>query len=190
MSVTLLYPDLLARLRHETRPYHEALEQNPFNRALATDDVTAAVVERFLAKMYGFLLPYEARVQAAALGPEWQTIDRQRAHLIRTDLGAARADALPQCAALPPLQSETALLGAMYVMEGSTLGGQFIGRALLKAGLPASAYFEGHGPRTGALWKAFGQMLTQTITAPADQAAVVASAALTFQALAEWINKA
>jgi heme oxygenase (biliverdin-IX-beta and delta-forming) len=190
MSAPVIALDLLARMRHETRPYHDALEQNPFNQALLREDVTKAVVERFLAKMYGFLLPYEAQLHAAALPPACQADERRRAHLIREDLGAARADALPHCAALPPLGTETQLLGAMYVLEGSTLGGQFIGQALAKAGLPPSAYFTGYGPQTGALWKAFGQQLTQTVTSAADQDAVVAAAVLTFQSLAQWINYA
>lgn len=190
MSAETPPANLLARLRAETRPHHDALEQNPFNQALLRSDVTAAVVTRFLAKLYGFLVPYEARLAAHGFGPAWQIAARRRAPLIRADLGAAVADALPLCAALPPLATEAQLLGAMYVLEGSTLGGQVIGRALAKAGLPPSAYFVGYGARTGPLWQDFGRALTETVTAPADQDAVVASAGATFLALSEWINRA
>jgi len=55
-------PNLLSRLRSETRPQHEALEQQAFNQALTTGTLTAAGTAHFLAKMYGFLVPFETAV--------------------------------------------------------------------------------------------------------------------------------
>ena len=52
---------------------------------------------------------------------------------------------------------EAAFLGAMYVMEGSTLGGRFLARhvetVLGLAPGRGDAYFQGHGEATGALWR-------------------------------------
>ena len=179
-------PNLQA-LRRETRPAHDALEQNAFNQQLAAGTITAAAAAHFLAKMYGFLAPYEARLRAQNLGPEWEADTRQRAHLILEDLQQP-ASSLAVCPAMPPLATWPQLLGAMYVMEGSTLGGQVISRQLAKADIPLRTYFSGYGERTGPLWKAFCQLLTQAAT-PANEAEIVQSASLTFQQLDAWLNQ-
>ena len=89
MLTTSQTPTLLLRLRSETRPQHEALEQNDFNQALTAGTLTALGTARFLAKMYGFLRPYETALQehAADFSAAWEVPERLRAHLILTDLG-------------------------------------------------------------------------------------------------------
>ncbi len=52
---------------------------------------------------------------------------------------------------------EAGFLGALYVLEGSTLGGRILARQVetvleLTPG-QGNAYFQGHGAATGALWK-------------------------------------
>jgi heme oxygenase len=176
---------ILQALRLETRPAHDALEQNAFNQQLTAGTVTQAATRHFLAKMYGFLAPFEARLKAQNLGPEWETATRQRAHLILEDL---KQTALAICPDLPPLATWPQLLGAMYVLEGSTLGGQVIARQLAKQNIPLRLYFSGYGERTGPLWKAFCQLLSQEAT-PDNEADIVQSASLTFQKLATWLNQ-
>ncbi|PJJ52938.1 biliverdin-producing heme oxygenase [Hymenobacter chitinivorans] len=187
MSATIQRPAILHLLRTETRPYHDALEQNEFNRAIQQDTITEAVTGQFLAKMYGFLAPYETRLREQPLGPEWQVGQRLRAHLIPQDLGVTPA-ALPQCPALPKLDTWPQLLGAMYVLEGSTLGGQVLARQLAKAGIEGRRYFTSNGEQTGPLWKSFCQLLAEAATED-NQAEIVASAASTFQTLHAWIEK-
>jgi heme oxygenase len=184
-------PTILARLRAETRPYHDALEAGAFNEALRAGAPTVAGTTRFLERMYGFLQPYEAalRTHEAELGPAWELPRRYRAHLILEDLQLpAAAPGLPLCAAMPPLHTVPQLLGALYVMEGSTLGGQVITRQLERVGIPLQRYFSGYGERTGPMWKTFGLLLTAAAT-PATADDIVASAARTFQHLAAWINQ-
>jgi heme oxygenase len=191
LSETSAAPTILARLRSETRPYHDALEAGAFNEVLRAGAPLAAGTVHFLERMYGFLQPYEAvlRAHEAELGPAWELPQRYRAHLILADLQRPADDPdLPLCPAMPPLRTLPQLLGAMYVLEGSTLGGQVITRQLEKAGIPLRRYFSGYGERTGPMWKAFGQLLTAAAT-PAAADEIVASAARTFQHLAAWINK-
>lgn len=190
MLPTLETPTLLHRLRTDTRPYHDAVEQNAFNRSLTAGTVTAAETAHFLARMYGFVQPYEEqlRAHAAALGPAWQLDQRYRAHLLLEDLTALGHPAPPAlCPALPPLRTRPQLLGAMYVLEGSTLGGQVIARQLAKAGIAGRAYFTGRAERTGPLWKAFCQQLAAAAT-DRDQADIAASAVHTFQTLTAWLQ--
>ncbi|WP_151088951.1 biliverdin-producing heme oxygenase [Hymenobacter baengnokdamensis] len=189
MVIPLAPPTILARLRAETRPYHDAIEQNEFNQAVAAGSPSVAATARFLAKMYGFLVPYEAQLRqhAAALGPAWEIPARQRAHLILADLHVAAAE-LPLCPAMPPLATLPQLLGAMYVVEGSTLGGQVLARQLAKSNIDYTTYFTGYGDQTGPRWKTFCQLLEAAAT-PATAAAIVQSASETFQHLASWLTR-
>jgi heme oxygenase len=178
---------ILQALRLETRPAHDALEQNTFNQQLTTGAITEAETRHFLTKMYGFLAPYEARLRQQDLGPEWEVETRQRAHLILEDLQLSAAQ-VAICPDMPPLGTWPQLLGALYVVEGSTLGGQVIARQLAKATIPLRSYFSGYGERTGPLWKAFCQLLSQEAT-PNNTAEIVQSASLTFQQLDAWLNQ-
>ena len=73
---------------------------------------------------------------------------------------------------------DAAFLGAMYVMEGSTLGGQYIARHVEQVlGLvpgQGDAYFHGYGEHTGAMWNGFRQVLGSV---PDRHSAVVVAAA-------------
>ena len=191
MSTTLESPALLVRLRADTRPYHDAVEQNPFNQALTAGTVTAADTARFLARMYGFVQPYEQqlRAHAARFGPAWQMNQRYRAHLILNDLSRLGAGGTPPlCPVLLPLATWPQLLGAMYVLEGSTLGGQVIARQLTKSGIIAHEYFSGRADQTGPLWKVFCTQLTEAAPAT-DYTAIISSAVQTFQTLATWLSQ-
>jgi len=178
---------LLQQLRTGTRAAHDALEAQSFNQAIQAGTISTAATAHFLGRLYGFLLPYEARLREHYFGPAWEIERRQRAHLIEQDLGPAVAD-LAICGALPPLDTEAQLLGALYVLEGSTLGGQVIARQLEKAEVPLQAYFRGNGEATGPLWKSFCQLLTDAATND-NSPEIVESARLTFQHLDAWLNQ-
>ncbi|AII53607.1 hypothetical protein N008_16705 [Hymenobacter sp. APR13] len=190
MASSAASPAILSRLRLETRPFHDAVETNRFNQALTAGTVTAAHTAVFLARMYGFVQPYEAalRRHAAAFGPEWQLEQRYRGHLILEDLARLGYSGTPPlCPAMPPLETRAQLLGAMYVLEGSTLGGQVIARQLGAAGIAGRTFFAGRAERTGPLWKQFTQLLEAAAT-PETADTIAASAVHTFQTLAACLT--
>ena len=92
---------------------------------------------------------------------------------------------------MPEFQSISSLLGAMYVMEGSTLGGQLIGRHVDRVlGLvdgEGSAYFHGHRELTGSMWKEFCGVL-ETEIPETDGDATVAAAKAMFQMFGAWMQ--
>src|SRR5580693_9409415 len=92
---------------------------------------------------------------------------------------------------LPELRDAASLLGAMYVMEGSTLGGQLIARHVeLVLGLTAgqgNAYFRGHNERTGQLWKEFCHAL-RTNVPDSETDAVIAAAKAMFGVFGSWMG--
>ena len=119
-----------AALRAGTAAEHDRVDRlfSRLNLALEED------YRRFLLAQAAALLPIEERLDAggtAELVPDWGS--RRRADLLRADLAALGADE-PFLIPPPPLQSPAAQLGAVYVLEGSRLGG-----AVLKRGLSETA---------------------------------------------------
>jgi heme oxygenase (biliverdin-IX-beta and delta-forming) len=88
----------------------------------------------FLTAQAAAHLPIEAALDAAGAErvlADWP--DRRRGDLLRADLAALAADQ-PLHLDPPVLETDAAILGAIYVLEGSRLGG-----AILKRQLPADA---------------------------------------------------
>jgi len=112
--------------------------------------------------------------------------------MLKRDLEFMGITTLPQATpTLPDMSSVEKLLGTMYVMEGSTLGGQLIARHVEKslALVPGvgDAYFRGHGERTGAMWKEFSALLATRISD--DQTGqVIDSAKKMFQVFGSWMQ--
>jgi len=146
-----------------------------------------------LEKLYGVVAAWEEL--APVLAPDWLRallLSRTRKSLLDRDLAAFGVTASPGRARLPLCDDLPSLLGAMYVMEGSTLGGQIIARHVQIA-IPLThghgdAFFRGHGSQTGPLWREFCEMLTTRI--PDTQAdKVILSAKAMFAVFADWMQE-
>ena len=97
------------------------------------------------------------------------------------------------CPNLPKLESFAQVLGAVYVLEGATLGEQVIGRQLQKQlGLSAysgAAFFNSYADRVGPMWLAFRQFLVAQVRTPAFDSGDVAGALETFETFAVWLER-
>ncbi|MGI4814073.1 MAG: biliverdin-producing heme oxygenase [Janthinobacterium lividum] len=186
--------DLFLRLRTETAACHTAIEEavDVSNRIRTRDSYQA-----LLARFYGFVAPFEDALSAALPDAQREFMGpRFKAPLLRDDLvyltgNLAVTDALPRCTALPSLDSPAALWGALYVMEGSTLGGRMIAPMVAQSlGLSERhgySYYEGYGERTGSMWKAFREHAAAEL-APSEIDATVAAAIDTFERLGAWFR--
>ncbi|MHB8287063.1 MAG: biliverdin-producing heme oxygenase, partial [Caulobacteraceae bacterium] len=159
-------PKLMARLRTETRQAHDAIEGAlDLDAALATRDA----YRRLLIRFYVFHAGWEPAL-AGLIGDAAFVEPRRKQGLLGADLAdlgltAAQIAALAPCAPSPPLASISEAFGAMYVLEGSTLGGQLISRQVAaRLGLgpdDGARYYHAYGRDVGAMWRAFGQRLNQ-----------------------------
>lgn len=90
-----------------------------------------------------------------------------------------------------PPQGEAALAGMMYVLEGSTLGGQVILKGLNKngvlIGLP-NRYYSGYGQLTGPKWRMFLEIL-EAVVQPNEVALAVEGANFTFKFFIENLKR-
>ena len=157
-------------LRAATRQEHEATEASV---PLMSQQLTR---EEYVRSLRGFLRAvgmWDAWAETHCPTPLRALLrGRQRSALLRGDLQALGATepaahddkALAQAPWIAhPAQDEAdfeaMFLGAMYVVEGSTLGGQYIARHVeevlhLQPG-NGNAYFRGYGEDTGARWREF-----------------------------------
>jgi heme oxygenase len=181
-------PAIVDRLREATRRLHGELEGE------------AAVVEGgraryawFVAKQYGFLAPLEPLLAPAPL-PDLER--RRKAHLFAADLLhlGLRPGRLPRCAALPRLGSPARALGALYVLEGSTLGGAFLlaqaGRALGVAPGAGASGIVPYGGGLAAMWIAYADALERFVrSSPAEEPEVIAASRETFERMIAWLRE-
>jgi heme oxygenase len=78
----------------------------------------------------------------------------------------------------------------MYVLEGSTLGGQYMRKRVYESfGLtPESgcAYFASYGERVGPMWKAFAAAVDAYATSEELRSTIERSAVATFESVDAW----
>ena len=111
-------------LREATAAAHEEVDRI-FS---AFDLADPADYRRFLLAQAAAFLPVEAALDSAGAGnilPDWS--ERRRGHLLRNDLDRLALSA-PAPLPAPAFASPEALLGGVYVLEGSRLGGALLSR--------------------------------------------------------------
>ena len=150
-------------LRDSTRVSHRAIDHHPLLAPLVKPTLTLDHYKYVLNVMNWMHLHLRERLAEAVLEyiPGSQFVPSDRLNWLVKDfkwLGMDKTPA-PECVMAnfkPHFASAEALVGALYVIEGSTLGGQFIAQQLAKTihvypGKGAS-FFNGHGADTSSRW--------------------------------------
>ncbi len=191
-------PRILTELKSQTRPQHDSVEGNPFGKAMMDGTMSIEQYKEFLQKFYGFHVPLEQVLS----GFEWSRLgiafdERRKIALLEQDLralGMTDTDItlLPRTEDLPTMNSLEDAVGVMYVMEGSTLGGQIQARQVQKMfGFTAengTAYFSSYGANVGVMWKAYCEAIVSAANDDeAKEAVIIHSAKETFAALERWL---
>ncbi len=189
-------PSVHARLRQGTSRAHRDLEQR---LDLTGPTLSVARYRRVLQAFHGFYEPLESRLRRAAVvvlaTPPVEL--RARAEWLARDLTAlgmtsAEIARLPRCSQLPEIARAAQLGGCLYVLEGASLGGQVIARALDRLETPlgcASEFFTGDGAQTGPRWRAVLAWLEQLGRRDACSTdEMVEAARATFEGLTHWLQ--
>lgn len=196
-------PELLQQaLRTATAELHEAVEACRFSRRLFNGEVQRDEYVRYLTAMRTVHARLECHLDRLSCGPEaelWAKCQR-RSRLLDSDLAyfepaacspetvanrsaLALADQFGRFAERSPIR----LLGALYVLEGSSLGGQVlksrVARALALDGEGGLSYFAGAGARTAHHWRAFVSRLNALELAKPQRSEVLAGAVATFRGI-------
>lgn len=188
-------PSLLAALRSGTAPLHVALEKRlPF----FSPRLDADWYRRLLQAYYGFYRPVEMSLYDSGLIPVgFDQALRAKTPTLRHDLNVlgvpdAALCALPHCLALPRLDTPAACLGALYVLEGATLGGQVLRREMAqRLALDADnggAFLNVYGAETGKRWKNFLDYLAGVPLDDQGRQHAVDAARSTFSCFEQWLD--
>lgn len=189
-------PDLLPSLKAGTQQEHQLLEDrlDLFNR------VTDLAAYRQL--LEGFFTLYDPLERLLADSIDWSRLGRdydasRKTQWLAEDLlslGAHPTDlnALPRCHALPQVSTESQAVGCLYVLEGSTLGGQLITRrfssTLGTTPDHGGRFFAGYGEETVPHWRAFGAWV-KSLEDQLDTTEAITAARETFLCFDQWLNR-
>lgn len=177
----------MRELRAGTADLHHDLER----RLASAERFTRR--ERYiehLARLAGFHLVAEARWANLLLPVLPDFTARRKAGLLLRDLAHLGGE-VHATAEVPAVSDSAAALGAFYVLEGATLGGQHLLVVVeRKLGLDAehgAAYLSSYGPAVRAMWEAFGHQVEQHCRDRDSTARAVAAARATFATLADCL---
>ncbi len=193
-------------LRDATRAEHDATESL---MPLMSTGLTREIYVQVLGALSPLVQGWESWVDGVASGDLRGMLERRRrSHLLRADLeamgvhGAETKRASADWHAIVTGEAEpssrdpgkdgfgASLLGAVYVVEGSTLGGRFLARhveqVLGMAPGVGDSYFQGHGELTGEMWR---EVLEKVRAIPDQDAGLtIAAAKRTFGAFGEALR--
>jgi heme oxygenase len=183
---------IMERLRNETKTAHQQLEKAtiPYIKQ-STDEASYGHVLRMF---YGYFSQVEEQIQALIDESVLEDIkERRQSAAIIADLKSigAATENLATANELPVLKTVPQALGAMYVLEGSTLGGRFISQMLAKqlnrTAADGISFFSGYGEQTDTKWKKFTEMMNEyVINHPLNANEIVAAANETFSKFGVW----
>jgi heme oxygenase len=178
---------LIELLRSATGEAHRKLESE---LALLEPPLDRGRFVRTLARFHGYHTAWEPLV-VRLIGDDAFPAERRRLALLSADLddlGVAPSPPAPT----PALASAAEAWGSLYVMEGSTLGGKVIAKALKDADwAPPEGlrYFDPYGRRTADMWRAFLDRLAAAgAREPVEE--IVRGAVATFAELTAWLAPA
>jgi heme oxygenase len=148
-------------LRHKTTVLHRVTESAFDLPSVCASPASYAAMLRMMLSIYRPLERRLDRVDWHETRIDWA--QRKKTPLLERDLKAlgesANVTDRPEAANIP-LQSPAAAIGCLYVLEGSTLGAQFIVKQIEKTlkltPKTGAAFFAGYGPGTRDQWASFG----------------------------------
>lgn len=152
------------KLSGATKSVHHRLHEHPVLSVLISDHISLADYNIALAGFERFYTEVACKIE------EYETALPE---CIRDNLEHLRADLahLPQSYAMPKCEirsipaDEDSLLGWLYVIEGSQLGGQAIAKHIRRhlniTPENGGSFFAGHGRKTAKRWLSFLEKLDQ-----------------------------
>ena len=179
----------IQNLRAATANCHKQLELNNLSLALLNDSVNEEIYCTYLLRLNSFVQEFELFIYPLLSQHFLHINERKKALFIVEDLKAhpiaINKHIILEEAFFRDTYSDVYLAaGALYVLEGSTLGGQIIVRHLQKTlapGFKGSAYFSAYQHKTGSMWKEFLQQLTALPQSDFEEQQIISGAIKTFE---------
>ena len=195
MAVQSPRTSILEELRSSTRSQHEAMEGLiPVSSVFSSLQSYRALLQRF----YGFYSPLELRLSRISsldrLLPDYPK--RRKTPLLRRDLEflGLYPEQIQLCRRLPRVDSLSEAFGVLYVIEGSTLGGQILSRTAQQnlniSGNEGASFFSSYGSEVGSMWRKFREAVERySRDHPDESNRILCAARESFQYLGDWLKK-
>lgn len=187
---------LSEHLKKHSRPDHDSIENSIDLLKLANNlgDYT-----NLIKAFYGYYFSVENSLkhfESNFLAIGINLNERSKLPLLKKDLESLGVKPeeilkLPKCTLLPEINTFAQAMGVLYVLEGSTLGGQIISRQLAKSqillnGQERASFFISYGPSTGLMWSNFKKSLDTMPEESTDD--VLMAAKKTFSTMETWLR--
>ena len=168
-------------LKQRTEAAHCALEATAVMREVATGIPSDELYAAYLLAHWQIHVGLEAQL-AQRFNEPWVQGRLSKSHWLQADLAALQRTPGPAPSPAHLIQSDAEAWGAMYVLEGATLGLGVVTRRLPEshpARCGAGRFMAAYGAQTGSRWSEFLRALAEV--GRADWPVVCASARATFE---------
>ncbi len=147
------------RLKYLSAHFHEAVQENGYAKALFEGKMDKTKYREWLLRYYAFHASVEPKLLAFSPMFEQHGIDiaeRMRVEKLKDDLCALAPQETFTCskADTPKIDTFGEAVGALYVLEGSTMGGEIIKNEIIKqlGEDTPTTYFYPYGERKMEMW--------------------------------------
>ena len=153
-------------LKEQTKALHDQVEEKLKSHKIMDRSFSLQEYHELLRANYQFLLEFEDAVFASISSETKNQIhgdQRRKLAVIAKDL-ADFEEVTSFSSKNISIKNEAEALGILYVMEGSTLGGNIIAKSLAKNPTfdgVSFHYFGFYGEKTGSLWKNFKEVIEE-----------------------------
>lgn len=177
---------LSTKIKQATKTAHQNLEKQVVLKLKAIRN--HADYAEFLKRFYSYFNMLEKAIKpylTQEVLPDYS--QRRTSSYLKDDIEALGSDTVElPLAAAPKINSEQEALGALYVMEGSVMGGSIIVQMLAKHGITDGiSFFSGYGPKTNEMWTTFTQILNTRVNNPQKEKLAIDAAKETFSQFAK-----
>lgn len=181
---------LLAQLKIATRPMHDATEAVAFAKEMKEGTLTLANYQQLLASNLYIHQSLETAFNSAIAkfsGHPLRLFIDEKSLWLEKDIALTNIPFKKGIftSILPPKYKSIAdLIGGLYVVEGSMLGGRFIVKLLqqnanLKT-IPSFHFYSGYAAMTRQRWKLFQELATKSLSTQEEFDAAIEQAKATF----------
>lgn len=154
-------------LKEQTKKQHDDTEVKLQSQKIFDKSYTLEDYKTLLIHNYQLISRYEPQIQKQLQSyPELKLELRSKIAALKTDLNNLNIQTMDENPT-HNLENEAEAFGALYVMEGSTLGGNVIAKQLkrnLEFENVEFNYFGVYGENTGVYWNEFKSIIDKSIT--------------------------
>jgi len=181
-------------LKEATLSNHQQTEKQLILRMKAMRSIDAYV--SLLQMFYSYFGGLEQQINSFIGEKEMADYSqRRKADAIAADIKTlgGTVPALADSSELPAIDTLPKAFGALYVIEGSTLGGKIIAGMMRQHftfnGNEGLSFFSGYGDNTDAMWTSFKTKLNAIASTAENRQEITEAANQTFEKFGEWIAK-